>query len=186
MVDKYAVIGNPIEHSKSPLIHAAFARQTSQEINYERMLVPLDGFEAKLNELIEQGYKGVNVTVPFKFEALRFVSQHGIVNSLADTARAVNTITFNKEGSVTGDNTDGIGLVNDITHNLKFDISNKKVLLLGSGGAKFTSSKSRGVSIKVRDSGVQIARSIAGPAKNGMIPITYPIIFLAGRSARKK
>lgn len=137
MVDRYAVIGNPIEHSKSPLIHAAFARQTSQEINYERMLVPLDGFEAKLNELIEQGYKGVNVTVPFKFEALRFVSQHGIVNSLADKARAVNTITFNNDGSVIGDNTDGIGLVNDIAHNLKFDIANKKVLLLGSGGAAF-------------------------------------------------
>jgi shikimate dehydrogenase len=137
MTDKYAVIGNPITHSKSPLIHQAFAKQTGQDISYERILAPLDGFEAKIFELIKQGYKGVNVTVPFKFEALKFVSQNGAVNPLADKARAVNTITFNENGSVVGDNTDGIGLVNDITHNLKFDISHKKVLLLGSGGAAF-------------------------------------------------
>lgn len=137
MTDKYAVIGNPVEHSKSPLIHQAFARQTGQDISYERILAPLDGFEAKIFELIKQGYKGVNVTVPFKFEALKFVSQNGAVSPLADKARAVNTITFNANSTVVGDNTDGIGLVNDITHNLKFDISHKKVLLLGSGGAAF-------------------------------------------------
>jgi len=137
MTDKYAVIGNPVEHSKSPLIHQTFAKQTGQDISYERILAPLDGFEAKIFELIKQGYKGVNVTVPFKFEALKFVSQHGVVNPLADQARAVNTITFNENSSVVGDNTDGIGLINDIAHNLKFDISNKKVLLLGSGGAAF-------------------------------------------------
>jgi shikimate dehydrogenase len=137
MTDKYAVIGNPVEHSKSPLIHQAFAKQTRQDISYERILAPLDGFEATIHELIKQGYKGVNVTVPFKFDALKFVSQNGAVNPLADKARAVNTITFNANSTVVGDNTDGIGLVNDITHNLKFDISHKKVLLLGSGGAAF-------------------------------------------------
>lgn len=137
MTDKYAVIGNPVAHSKSPLIHQAFARQTGQDISYERILAPLDDFEATVHALIQQGYKGVNVTVPFKFEALKFASQNGVLNPLADTARAVNTITINADERVVGDNTDGIGLVNDITHNLKFDISHKKVLLLGSGGAAF-------------------------------------------------
>lgn len=137
MTSKYAVIGNPIEHSKSPLIHQAFAAQTGQEISYERILAPHDGFEATILDLIKQGYKGVNVTVPFKFEALKFVAQHGVVNALAQTASAINTIRFTDDGRIVGDNTDGIGLVNDITHNLKFEIRQKKVLLLGSGGAAF-------------------------------------------------
>lgn len=137
MTSKYAVIGNPIAHSKSPLIHQAFAAQTSQDISYERILAPLEGFEATIFDLIKQGYKGVNVTVPFKFEALKFVAQHGVVNALAQTAGAINTISFTDDGNIIGDNTDGIGLVNDITHNLKFDIRQKKVLLLGSGGAAF-------------------------------------------------
>jgi len=137
MTDKYAVIGNPIAHSKSPFIHLAFATQTGQDISYERILAPLDGFEATILELIKKNYKGVNVTVPFKFEALKFVSQHGVVNPLALTAGAINTIRFSEDGSIIGDNTDGIGLMNDIAHNLKFDIRHKKVLLLGSGGAAF-------------------------------------------------
>ena len=137
MTDKYAVIGNPIAHSKSPFIHLAFAAQTGQDISYERILAPLDGFEATILELIKKNYKGVNVTVPFKFEALKFVSQHGAVNPLALTAGAINTIRFGEDGSIIGDNTDGIGLMNDIAHNLKFDIRHKKVLLLGSGGAAF-------------------------------------------------
>ena len=137
MTSKYAVIGNPIAHSKSPLIHQAFAAQTSQDISYERILAPLEGFEATISDLIKQGYKGINVTVPFKFEALKFVAQHGVVNALAQTAGAINTISFTDDGNIIGDNTDGIGLINDITHNLKFDIRQKKVLLLGSGGAAF-------------------------------------------------
>jgi shikimate dehydrogenase len=139
MTDKYAVIGNPIAHSKSPLIHEAFKEQTNQDISYERLLATLDGFEAKVRGLIQLGYKGVNVTVPFKFEALLFVAKtkNGHVNPLADRARAVNTMIFKEDGSIIGDNTDGLGLVNDIAINLKFDISNKKVLLLGSGGAAF-------------------------------------------------
>lgn len=137
MTSKYAVIGHPISHSKSPLIHQAFAAQTGQNISYESILVPLDGFEATIFNLIQQGYKGVNVTVPFKFEALKFVAQHGVVNALAQTAGAINTIRFTDDGRIVGDNTDGIGLVNDITHNLKFDIRQKKMLLLGSGGAAF-------------------------------------------------
>ena len=100
-------------------------------------MAPLDGFEATILELIKKNYKGVNVTVPFKFEALKFVSQHGLVNPLALTAGAINTVRFSEDGSIIGDNTDGIGLMNDIAHNLKFDIRHKKVLLLGSGGAAF-------------------------------------------------
>ena len=144
MTDKYAVIGNPIAHSKSPQIHVAFAKQfintdSPQDITYEAKQAPVDGgFENYVSNLKAQGYKGVNITVPFKFEALLFVvKNNGLLNPLAAKARAVNTITFNNDGSVTGDNTDGIGLVNDITKNLKFDISNKKILLLGSGGAAF-------------------------------------------------
>ncbi len=140
MTDKYAVIGNPIAHSKSPQIHAEFAKQTGQDITYEAKQAPVDGgFENYLSNLKTQGYKGVNITLPFKFQALLFVAktENGLVKSLADKARAVNTITFKNDGSVTGDNTDGIGLVHDITKNLKFDITNKKILLLGSGGAAF-------------------------------------------------
>jgi shikimate dehydrogenase len=133
MTDKYAVIGNPIAHSKSPLIHEAFAKQTNQDISYERILAPTDGFEITIRNLIFQGYKGVNVTVPFKLDALKFVQANGLLNTLAYKARAVNTITLHP--NVIGDNTDGIGLVNDITQNLGFSIKNKKVLVLGSGGA---------------------------------------------------
>lgn len=137
MADKYAVIGNPVAHSKSPLIHEAFARQTAQDMSYERVLAGLDEFPAKVQELIAKGYKGVNVTVPFKFEALQFALRNGTVNPLADKAGASNTLIFNEDGSVIAENTDGIGLVNDITKNIKFDIQHKKVLLLGSGGAAF-------------------------------------------------
>jgi shikimate dehydrogenase len=139
MTDKYAVIGNPIAHSKSPQIHLEFAKQTNQDISYEAILAPLEGFESTVCNLIKQGYKGANVTVPFKLEALLFVAKtkNGHVNPLADRARAVNTMIFKEDGSILGDNTDGLGLVNDIAINLKFDITNKKVLLLGSGGAAF-------------------------------------------------
>lgn len=145
MTDKYAVIGNPIAHSKSPQIHREFAKQfentdTPQNISYEAKQAPIDGgFESFINDLKAQCYKGVNITVPFKFEALLFVAktENGLVKPLADKARAVNTISFNLDGSITGDNTDGIGLVNDITKNLNFEIKMKRVLLVGSGGAAF-------------------------------------------------
>lgn len=130
-VDRYAVLGNPIQHSKSPLIHAAFAKQTNQVLSYERILTPLDDFAGTIKKLIAQGYKGVNVTVPFKFEAFSLCNTH---TGRAQVAGAVNTLTF-KDGQVSGDNTDGAGLVRDITHNLKHILHNKRVLLLGAGGA---------------------------------------------------
>ena len=137
VVDKYAVIGNPIAHSKSPLIHADFAQQTGQAMSYEAILAPIDGFDATVNELMAKGYKGLNVTVPFKFDALRFASGRGKVNVFAATAGASNTLIFDGVNGVVADNTDGVGLVNDIAKNLKFDLRNKKVLVLGSGGATF-------------------------------------------------
>ncbi|MDI1308705.1 MAG: shikimate dehydrogenase [Methylotenera sp.] len=130
-LDRYAVVGNPIAHSKSPLIHEAFAKQTNQDISYEPILAPLDGFEATVRDLIASGYKGANVTVPFKFEAFQ------LSTSLApqvDLAGAVNTMIFSDIGII-GHNTDGDGLVRDITQNLATNIEGKRVLLLGAGGA---------------------------------------------------
>ena len=129
--DRYAVVGNPIAHSKSPLIHEAFARQTQQSMSYERVLAPLDGFAATVQELIVKGYKGVNVTVPFKFDAFNVAN---VVTARAMEAGAANTLIFNKDG-VVADNTDGAGLVNDITKNLHHSFAGKRVLLLGAGGA---------------------------------------------------
>lgn len=134
MTDRYAVIGNPIEHSKSPLIHAAFAKQTGQDIAYGKELAPIDspdGFSKKVDQLIASGYKGANVTVPFKFQAFGKVNE---LSNRAKMARAVNTLSF-REGKIFGDNTDGIGLVTDITKNLGFSIAGKRVLLAGAGGA---------------------------------------------------
>ena len=131
MTDKYAVIGNPISHSKSPQIHAAFAKQTNQDISYEAVLAPLDGFEKTVKDLIAQGYKGANVTVPFKLEAFELCDQ---LSELAKAAGAVNTLIF-KAGQTHGDNTDGIGLIQDIQNNLNIPFDNKRILLLGAGGA---------------------------------------------------
>ncbi|KIF81082.1 shikimate dehydrogenase [Noviherbaspirillum autotrophicum] len=131
MTGRYVVIGNPIAHSKSPEIHARFAAQTCQDMAYERVLAPLDGFEQTVRSLIGQGVKGANVTVPFKLEAYALATSH---TERAQAAGAVNTLTFS-EGAIVGDNTDGIGLVNDIVRNAGTEISGKKVLLLGAGGA---------------------------------------------------
>lgn len=133
MTDKYAVIGNPIGHSKSPLIHAAFAKQTKQDISYEAIEAPLDGFETKVRELIAQGFKGANVTVPFKFEAFKLCDE---LTQRAQLAGAVNTLTF-KQNKIYGDNTDGVGLVSDIIQNLNVTINQKTVLLMGAGGAAY-------------------------------------------------
>ena len=131
MTDKYAVIGNPIAHSKSPQIHAAFAKQTNQDMTYEAVLAPLDGFVNVVQDLIAQGYKGANVTVPFKFEAFALCDN---LTERAQAAGAVNTLTFSAN-QIFGDNTDGIGLVNDIQHNLGAGLQGTRILLLGAGGA---------------------------------------------------
>lgn len=131
MTDKYAVIGNPIAHSKSPEIHAAFAKQTNQDMIYEAVLAPLDGFANTIQALIAEGYQGVNVTVPFKFDACELSTQ---LNVLAKQAGAVNTLRFDGK-KIIGDNTDGLGLVRDIEENLQMAVQHKRVLILGAGGA---------------------------------------------------
>jgi len=141
MTDKYAVIGNPIAHSKSPQIHRMFAKQTGQDIGYDAVLAPLDGFAATVERLRKEGYKGCNVTVPFKFEAYNFVKKlleatppAGMTSQLATNARAVNTLKLD-DNFVEGHNTDGTGLVRDIEHNLGISLHGKRVLLMGTGGA---------------------------------------------------
>ncbi len=131
MTDRYAVIGHPIAHSKSPLIHAAFAQQTGQDMLYERILAPLDGFAETIVIMRETGFKGANVTVPFKLEAFQLCNR---LTERASDAGAVNTLLFADDGLV-GDNTDGVGLVRDIQLNLAIAIAGKRVLLIGAGGA---------------------------------------------------
>ena len=127
MTDRYAVVGNPVAHSLSPRIHAAFARETSQDIEYTRMLAPLDAFKPALLQFRDDGGRGINVTLPFKYQAWQFVDAHA---SGALEANAVNTIHFN-DGKSTGYNTDGIGLVTDLQKNLDFAIHGKRVLIMG-------------------------------------------------------
>ncbi len=131
MSDLYCVIGNPVAHSKSPAIHAAFAVQTGQQLAYERCLAPLDGFAATVRQLAAAGYKGANVTVPFKLEAAALADT---LSARAQAAGAVNTLSFTSAG-IAGDNTDGAGLVNDIMRNASVAIAGRRVLLLGAGGA---------------------------------------------------
>jgi len=129
--DRYAVVGNPIAHSKSPEIHAQFAAQTGQCLVYERLLAPLDDFAGTVRFFAEAGGRGLNVTVPFKLQA------HALATMLtprAHAAAAVNTLYFTG-GEIIGDNTDGAGLVRDIVRNAGASLAGKSVLLLGAGGA---------------------------------------------------
>src|SRR6478752_1763146 len=131
MTDQYAVFGNPINHSKSPAIHKQFAEQTGQDLHYAKQLVAQDGFIQAAQEFFAQGGKGLNVTVPFKLEAYKFAQQ---LTPRALRAGAVNTLMAQADGKILGDNTDGIGMVHDM-HNLGWDIRDKRVLILGAGGA---------------------------------------------------
>ena len=137
--DRYAVVGNPVEHSRSPFIHAEFARQTGQSIDYGRLLSPLDGFAATVRAFAagdaqHAAARGCNVTVPFKFEAFELAARR---SARAELAQAVNTLRFDADadGGWYGDNTDGAGLVRDITEHAGVDLSGRRVLLLGAGGA---------------------------------------------------
>lgn len=132
MIDRYAVVGNPVAHSLSPLIHAEFAKQTKQSLNYEKILAPLQGFARTVTEFYKQGGRGINVTIPFKEEAWRLAD---ILDPLAAQARSVNTLKFIEDGKIEGYITDGIGLLRDLKNNLKITINGKRVLLVGAGGA---------------------------------------------------
>ncbi len=131
MSDKYCVFGNPIGHSKSPLIQSAFARQTGQDMEYTAVLAPVDGFADMVDEFIASGGRGANVTVPFKQEAFQLVTR---LTPRAELAGASNTLIFTGD-EVVGDNTDGVGLLRDITINLRYPVAGKRILILGAGGA---------------------------------------------------
>lgn len=132
VIDQYAVIGNPIEHSKSPIIHGMFAQQTDDALSYDTILSPLDGFVDTVKKFQQQGGKGLNVTVPFKEEAWKLADE---LSDYAQYAGAVNTLMFKQDGSIYGANTDGIGLVRDLRDNYNIELQGKRVLLLGAGGA---------------------------------------------------
>lgn len=131
MTDRYAIIGHPVAHSKSPEIHAAFARETGEMLVYERLLAPLDGFRATVEAFHAAGGRGANVTLPFKVEACEYANE---LTARARQAGAVNMLKF--DGTrILGDNTDGAGLCKDIVDNLNVPLAAARVLVLGAGGA---------------------------------------------------
>ena len=131
VMDRYYVLGNPIDHSQSPLIHARFAALTGQTLRYERLLTPRGGFAATLAQLVQSGARGCNVTVPFKFEAFQAA---GTQTDRAQLAQAANTLTL-AGGTIHADNTDGVGLVQDIQNNAGVSLAGRDLLLIGAGGA---------------------------------------------------
>ncbi|MCB1917456.1 MAG: shikimate dehydrogenase [Rhodocyclaceae bacterium] len=172
MTDRYAVIGNPIAHSQSPRLHAEFARQCHQDISYEAIHAPRDGFADAVAAFRTAGGKGMNVTVPFKLEAL------DLADTLSERARmagAVNTLKFDEHGTY-GDNTDGVGLVADIRDRLGVDIDGRRVLLLGAGGA------ARGVILPLLDAGAA-ALVIANRTPERAVELIAPFGVRAGLHA---
>jgi len=131
-IDKYAVFGNPIKQSRSPLIHNAFAAQCGHQLQYRAVLVPPDGFAQAARRFFDGHGAGLNVTVPFKLDAFQFADR---LSDCAQRAGAVNTLTRSEDGQIDGDNTDGIGLVRDMIVNLGWSVQGLRVLILGAGGA---------------------------------------------------
>ncbi len=130
--DWYAVMGNPVSHSKSPLIHTLFAEQTRQRLQYTAIQVDPGGFRQAVGNFQANGGKGLNITVPFKQEAWALAEER---TPRAQLAGAVNTLAFNAAGRISGDNTDGIGLVRDLTGNLQQTLTGKRIVIIGAGGA---------------------------------------------------
>ena len=131
-MDRYCVFGNPIAHSKSPRIHARFAELSGEALAYEARLAPVDGFAAAVQAFFAEGGKGCNVTVPFKEEAWRLVA---VRSPRAQKAGAVNTLLVDADGRLRGDNTDGSGLVRDLVQNAGVTLADRRLLVLGAGGA---------------------------------------------------
>ncbi|TDO97363.1 shikimate dehydrogenase [Marinomonas balearica] len=131
-MDQYVVVGNPIAHSKSPAIHATFAKQTGQDMNYSTLLGEDAQFENQVRCFFSEGGKGMNVTVPFKERAYALCD---VLSPRAKLAGAVNTLMLGKNGKVYGDNTDGAGMVRDIVHVLGQSLEGKRILIVGAGGA---------------------------------------------------
>jgi shikimate dehydrogenase len=130
-VDQYAVIGNPINHSKSPFLHTVFAAQSNQAMSYRAILAPTDQFANTLKRFIDDGGRGANITLPFKIDVYDLCDE---LTPRAEAAGAVNTLSFDQD-RIVGDNTDGCGLVRDITQNARVVLENKRILLIGAGGA---------------------------------------------------
>ena len=130
--DLYCVMGNPVAHSRSPAIHTRFAELTGEPVRYERRLVPLDGFAQAVRDFVAQGGRGCNITVPFKTEVPGLATD---CSERVQLAGAANTLTFRADGSIHADNTDGLGLVADITRNAGVSLAGRDVLLVGAGGA---------------------------------------------------
>ena len=166
MTDRYAVVGNPIAHSKSPDIHAAFARETGQDLTYERLLAPLDGFVETVAQFQRAGGRGLNVTVPFKLEAFALAQEH---SPRALRAGACNTLAW-RGTHWFGDNTDGAGLVRDLDVNLGIALAGHDVLVLGAGGAARgilapllgVNPRSLTISNRTMDKADELARAFAG------------------------
>ena len=130
--DRYALVGQPVHHSRSPLIHSLFARETGQRLTYELIEASPDEFENAVRGFAAAGGRGMNVTVPHKEAAFRLADTRG---SEAEQAGAVNTLTFGPDGEIRGDNTDGIGFLRDLTRNLGWTLEGRRILVLGAGGA---------------------------------------------------
>lgn len=155
MTDLYAVFGNPLSHTKSPLIHTEFAAQTGQDLNYIAIETPLDGFAAGVAAFRARGGKGINITAPFKLEAFALATER---RQRAELAGAANALQFNGD-QIIAENYDGVGLVRDIQHNLCVLMRGKRVLMLGAGGA------ARGAALPIIE---------AGPAEFTIINRTVP------------
>lgn len=146
-LDQYAVFGSPIKHSKSPRIHTLFAEQTQQAMQYSAELVPAEQFSTAVNAFFAQGGgRGLNCTVPLKELAWEYAD---LRTERAELAKAVNTLAMQDDGQILGDNTDGIGLVTDIQNNHQIDLKQKRILILGAGGA------SRGIILPIMDEAPQ-------------------------------
>ncbi|MBN9410912.1 MAG: shikimate dehydrogenase [Burkholderiales bacterium] len=130
-MDFYCLMGHPVEHSRSPWLHARFAELTGQHLRYDKRLVPLDGFHAAVQDFRDAGGRGCNVTVPFKFEAAAMAD---VLTERARLAGAVNVLSFRPDG-IHADNSDGVGLVHDIQHNAGVPLAGRDLLLIGAGGA---------------------------------------------------
>jgi shikimate dehydrogenase len=130
--DRYGVVGYPVKHSRSPFIHGMFARQTGQQISYQLLEVAPEHLAGEFQRFFAEGGKGLNITVPHKQAVVKMVKYN---TPRAEFAGAINTILVMQDGALMGDNTDGVGLLNDLSNNLKFDLKDKRLLLLGAGGA---------------------------------------------------
>ena len=168
MTDKYAVIGNPLSHTKSPLIHGSFAAATGQDLVYAAIEAPAGGFAAAVDAFRAEGGRGMNVTAPFKLDAFAYATER---SERARLAGAVNAMRFDGE-RVFAENFDGVGLVNDIQRNLGFALEGRRVLMLGAGGA------ARGAVLPILDSGpaelVIANRTLERPASLPWAMVTWP------------